>query len=40
MLKAYGAGVVAELDSLRMSLEKMTDAELRAVLEDYRMIAK
>ena len=40
MLKKYGPGVVADLDSLRMSLEKVTGAELRAMLEDYRMIAK
>jgi hypothetical protein len=38
MLKAYGPGVIAELDELRLSLEKVTDVELMTMLEDYRMM--
>ena len=36
MRKAYGPGVIAELDGLRMSLVKMTDAQLLELLERYK----
>ena len=36
MRKRYGAGVVAELGGLRLSLEKVTDEELGEVLDRYR----
>jgi hypothetical protein len=39
MRKAYGSGVMAELDGLRLSLEKVTDEELRVRLEEYRKMA-
>lgn len=35
MLKTYGNAVTAELDGLRLSLEKMTDDELRELFEIY-----
>ena len=36
MRKAYGPGVVAELDELRLSLEKVTDEQLRDLLDGYK----
>lgn len=36
MLKAYGDGVVAELDELRTSLQKVTDAQLLGLPSEYR----
>src|ERR1051325_4496175 len=36
MQKAYGTRVIAELDGLRMSLEKVTDEELKVKLEECR----
>lgn len=36
MLKAYGAGVIAELSQLRMSLQKVTDAQLSELLDEYK----
>lgn len=39
MRKAYGLGVIAELDRLRMSLEKVTDEELAEMLGQYRAMA-
>jgi hypothetical protein len=36
MQEHYGVDVVAELHVLRMSLQKVTDDELRALLEQYR----
>ncbi len=39
MLKTYGPGAIAGLDLLRMSLEKMTDAQLLELLDEYRVMA-
>ena len=39
MLKNYGAGVIAELDLQRASLEKVTDARLLELLDEYRETA-
>lgn len=39
MLKRYGAGVVAELDHLRTSLQKVTDTQLNKLLDEYRAMA-
>jgi hypothetical protein len=39
MLKRYGAGVVAELDGLRMGLGKVTDEELEEMLNRYKALA-
>jgi hypothetical protein len=39
MLKRYGAGVVAELDVLRMRLGKVTDEELGEMLSQYKALA-
>jgi hypothetical protein len=39
MLETYSSGAVAELDSLMVSQEKLTDERLRAVLEAHRMMA-
>jgi hypothetical protein len=39
MWKRYGAGVVAELDGLRMSLGKVTDEELAKMLNQYKTLA-
>lgn len=36
MLKTYGTEVVAELDRLRASLQKVTDAQLIELLNNYR----
>jgi hypothetical protein len=36
MLKAYGRGVMSELDGLRLSLEKVTDEQLRELLDEYK----
>jgi hypothetical protein len=36
MLEAYGAGVIAELDRQRANLQKVTDAQLRELLDEYR----
>jgi hypothetical protein len=36
MQEHYGPDVVAELHALRMSLQKVTDDELRGLLEKYR----
>ncbi len=36
MRKAYGSTVIAELDGLRLSLEKVTDEELREMLQRYK----
>jgi hypothetical protein len=33
MRKSYGASAAAELDSLRMSLEKVTDKKLKEMLQ-------
>ncbi len=39
MRKRYGAGVVAELDQLRAGLQKVTDAQLLELLDEYRAMA-
>jgi 5-methylcytosine-specific restriction endonuclease McrA len=39
MRKAYGPAVIAELDRLRLSLEKMTDEELGELLRRYKALA-
>src|SRR5215211_3541760 len=36
MRKTYGSGVIAELDSLRMGLGKVTDEELGEMLRQYK----
>jgi hypothetical protein len=36
MRKAYGPAVIAELDRLRLSLEKATDGELNELLRRYK----
>lgn len=36
MRKVYGPAVIAELDSLRTGLEKVTDEELREMLQQYK----
>lgn len=36
MKEHYGSDVISELHALRMSLQKVTDDELRALLEKYR----
>jgi hypothetical protein len=36
MRKTYGSGVSAELDSLRMGLEKVTDEELWEMLNHHK----
>jgi hypothetical protein len=36
MRKTYGPAVIAELDGLRLSLEKVTDEELREMLQQYK----
>jgi hypothetical protein len=38
MRKTYGAGVVAELDGLRMRLEKVTEEELGEMLNQYKSL--
>lgn len=38
MQKTYGRGVIAELDGLRTSLEKVTDEELKELLEKYKKL--
>jgi hypothetical protein len=38
MLETYGQNVVAELDRLRMSLQKITDEELQHLLIQYEAI--
>jgi hypothetical protein len=35
MWKRYGAAVIAELDGLRLNLEKVTDEELEKMLSQY-----
>jgi hypothetical protein len=37
MHEHYGPDVVAELHSMRMSLQKVKDDDLRALLEKYRV---
>jgi hypothetical protein len=39
MLERYGPSVVAELDSLRTGLAKMTDGELRELLRRHEAMA-
>lgn len=39
MRKAYGPAAVAELDGLRLSLEKVTDGELREMLQEYKSMS-
>lgn len=39
MRKAYGPAVIAELDRLRLSLEKATDEELGEMLQRYKALA-
>jgi hypothetical protein len=39
MRKAYGPAVIAELDGLRMGLGKVTDGELKEMLNQYRALA-
>lgn len=39
MLKAYGPGMIAELDGLRASLQKVADAQLLELLNSYRNMA-
>lgn len=36
MLKTYCSAVTAELDAPRLSLEKVTDEELREMLQQYK----
>jgi hypothetical protein len=36
MLKTYGPEVIAELDQLRMNIEKVTDEQLAAMPDEYR----
>lgn len=36
MTEAHGAGVIAELNQLRASLQKVTDAQLQELLDQYR----
>ena len=36
MRETYGPSVIAELDSLRMGLEKVTDEALREMLQQYK----
>ncbi|MET0465636.1 MAG: recombination protein NinG [Chitinophagaceae bacterium] len=38
MLKTYGLGVIAELDGLRMGLEKETDEGLKELLKEYEIL--
>jgi hypothetical protein len=38
MHEHYGAEVVTELHELRMSLEKVTDEELRVLLSEYKSV--
>jgi hypothetical protein len=38
MLKAYGTGVVTELDQLRASLHKVTYVQLLELLDEYRAL--
>ncbi len=38
VVKRYGAEAVAELDSLRMSLQKVTDEDLQRRFEEYRFM--
>lgn len=38
MRKAYGPAVVAELDGLRLNLEKVTDEELGGLLRRYKAL--
>lgn len=40
MLEAYGPGVVAELDCLRMSLEKVMDEKLSEMLQRYKAMVR
>lgn len=40
MNKHYGEEVVSELHELRMTPQKVEDEELRALLEDYRRMAR
>ena len=39
MRKTYGPEVIAELDSLRLSMEKVADEDLRGMLQQYKTIA-
>jgi hypothetical protein len=39
MRKAYGPAVVAELDGLRLGIEKVTDEELSGLLRRYKALA-
>jgi hypothetical protein len=39
MRKTYGAGALAEMEALRVSLQKVTDAQLLELLEGYRAMA-
>lgn len=39
MRKTYGPAVIAELDGLRLSLEKMTGDELEEMLNQYKALA-
>jgi hypothetical protein len=39
MLKAYGPGVIAELDGLRVGLGKVNDVELEEMLNQYKALA-
>ena len=36
MRKAYGPAVISELDELRMGLEKVTEAQLADLLDEYK----
>lgn len=38
MRKAYGPAVVAELDGLRLSLEKVIDEELKEMMKQYKAL--
>jgi hypothetical protein len=35
----YGVEVIAELNGLKMNLEKVTDEQLRELLEEYKRIS-
>jgi hypothetical protein len=38
MNEYYGCGVIKELNKLRLSLRKVSDEELKQVLEQYRRV--
>ena len=38
MRKTYGSGLITELDTMRACLDKVTDAQLLELLEEYRAI--